>query len=128
MKRTLVAIGLVMLISSCADDFGHKVVGDKLTVYFVDEADEQKATDLAMYMKKRSLLTGEQQDLQLVTEMDQLYVKLIANNPEEAKKTPLSERMILLEFQKELKDSVFNTPVSLLICDRDFNPIYDPNK
>lgn len=129
MKITTIAVGLLFLLMSCADDFGHKVVGDKLTIYFIDETDEDKATDLALYMKKRDLLTGEQQDMQLVTEDKVVFVKLIAMEPEEVKNIPVSERSVLLDFQKELSDSVFNgQSVNLLICDRDFNPIYDPNK
>lgn len=129
MKITTIAVGLLFLFMSCADDFGHKVVGDKLTIYFIDETDENKATDLALYMKKRDLLTGEQQDIQLVTEDSVIFVKLIAMEPEEVKNIPISERSVLLDFQKELRDSVFNgQSVNLLICDRDFNPIYDPNK
>lgn len=129
MRKQFALYFSILIFTSCTGDYGSKVIGENLTVYFQDNRDEAKATDLAKYLKKRKLLSGEKQDVQLVRIEDKYLVKVIANDIENAKKMPFDERSLLLNLQKELQDSVFSkTIVKLVICNNEFETIYDLNQ
>lgn len=127
-KHIFVFLSL-LLFTSCSGDYGNKIIGGELSVFFVNAEDEQLAVDLAKYFKNRNLLSGQKQDVQLVREKDVHIVKVIAVDPKEAKSMPLNERKLLLELQKELQDSVFTeNSVELVVCNEKFEPIYDLNQ
>ena len=117
------------MFTSCSGDYGNKIIGEELSVFFVNSEDEQLAVDLAKYLKSRKLLSGNKQDVQLIRKGEGHIVKVIAVDPKDAKNMPLNERMLLLELQKELQDSVFtNNSVELMVCNEKFEPIYDLNQ
>ena len=129
MIKQFVLIFLASFLFSCSGEYGHKVMGENLTVYFISEGDEELATSLAKYMKKRQLLSGEKQDVQLVKEGKKHYLKVIASETASVKEMPISERSLLLTLQKELQDSIFtNTQFSLVICNDKFETIYNINQ
>lgn len=120
---------LLVLLASCTEDMGHKVVGGRFTVYFSDASDEALATDVAQYFKHNNMITGQQQDIRLEKKAKNKYeLKLIANNPDKVNQMPFDERVKLLSFQDELEREVFSqNSLELVICNNQFEVIYSIN-
>lgn len=120
---------LLVLLASCTEEIGHKVVGGNFTVYFSDVSDEALATNVARYFKRNDLVTGQVQDIKLEKRKQNNYqLKLIANNPELVDDMPFDERAKLLLFQEDLEDEVFkNKRLELVICNDQFEVIYTIN-
>lgn len=127
MKITLILL-LTLLLASCGDDFGSKVVGGNLSVYYVDGSDKSKAESLAMYWKENDLIAGDKQDLQLVKFEDGYELRIIAKNPKGVKQMPFNERKLLSSLQRTLRDSIPLDGLELVLCDSNFKPIYNINE
>ena len=122
-------LSLVLLFVSCTGDNGSRVIGGELSVYYTEPVKESKAIDLANYWKRKNLLTGKPQDLQVSRLDDRYIVKMIASDPKDAKQMDLQERALLLKLQAELSDSVFAGEIlELWICNSQFEQITDINQ
>lgn len=127
MKINLIFLA-VLLLSACGADYGHRVVGDNLTVYFADTKDQDLAENVAVFWRNKDLMTTNKQDLQLVRKPDLYELRIIANEPKKVKDMPFEERKLLLELQNELADSLFKKPLQLVICNANFEPVYNINQ
>ncbi|MCH2230128.1 MAG: hypothetical protein MK105_07265 [Crocinitomicaceae bacterium] len=127
MKVTLILL-FALLLASCGNDFGSKVVGGNLSVYYVDSSDKLKAEALAMYWRENDLISGEQQDLQLVNFEDGYELRIIAKTPKGVKKMPFNERKLLSTLQGVLRDSIPLDGLEIVLCDSNFKPIYNINE
>jgi hypothetical protein len=127
--KTLFWIFILLGLLSCSSDYGNRVEGGELSVYFTNEKDGEKAQEIAEYMRDKDLLSGVQQDLQLVRTEDGYLLRMIASEPELAKNMSFRERKLLLELQRQFQDSVFmKDKIELVICNNKFEPIYDLNQ
>lgn len=126
--RYLIFSLFIFLITACASDYGHRVSGENLTVYFDNEDDARLAEDVARYWKDYNLITGQKQDLRLVRKKETYQLKLIAINPKEVKNMPALERYQLTELQKDLRDKVFGEKiVQIVLCNDKFESLYNIN-
>lgn len=120
--------GLVILLMSCNSDYGHKVVGDNLTVYFTDRNDEKLAETIAIFWKENDLIGETKQDLQLVRLTKKIELRIIANDPKNVKNMSFDERKLLAELEQELQKEIGESPLQLVICNNKFEPIYTPTE
>lgn len=128
MKKLITFIGVVSILASCATDYGHRVSGGNLTVYFENKKDANLAEKVARYFKDNDLITNEKQDIQLVRKGEIYLLKLIARETKEVKNMPAQERYELSRLQKDLKMTVFEGKVvQLVLCNDKFEPIYNIN-
>ncbi len=127
MKVTLILL-FALLLASCGNDFGSKVVGGNLSVYYVDSSDKLKAEALAIYWRENDLISGEQQDLQLVNFEDGYELRIIAKTPKGVKQMPFNERKLLSTLQRVLRDSIPLDGLEIVLCDSNFKPIYNINE
>ncbi len=119
---------LVILLSACAGDFGHKVVGDNLTVYFTDRNDEKLAENIALFWKENQLIAADKQDLQLVRLKETVQLRMIANVPENVKNMSFEERKLLSELEQQIQANMDEESLQLVICNSKFEPIYIPTE
>ena len=126
--KTIIFLLLLTGVSACGDDNGHRVLGENLTVYYLDSEDQKLAEDLAIFWRDNDLLSNNKQDIQLVKDDSGYQVRIIAFNPKEVNAMPLEERALLLDLQKQLNDSLFQNDAELVICNSKFKPIYSINQ
>lgn len=127
MKRVL-AFSFIFLLFGCSSDFGNKIIGGNLTVYYIEESDIDKAEEVAMFWKKNQLISVEKQDVQLVKVEGVYNLRIISNEDADAKNMSFDERKLLLELQKKIKKAIFpNNTFELVICNNKFEPIYNLN-
>lgn len=119
---------LVILLSACAGDFAHKVVGDNLTVYFTDRNDEKLAENIALFWKENQLIAADKQDLQLVRLKETVQLRMIANVPENVKNMSFEERKLLSELEQQIQANMDEESLQLVICNSKFEPIYIPTE
>lgn len=119
---------LFVLLSACSGDYGHKVVGDNLTVYFTDRNDEKLAEDIAVYWKENQLIATGKQDLQLVRSKNKMELRIIANTPDNVKNMSFEERKLLSELERNMQTEVGEKSLQLVICNDKFEPIYIPTE
>lgn len=125
---TAVILGILLTLTACMDDHGHKVQGDDLTVYFDRETDLEKATQVANFWKEKELLTGKPQDLKLSFVDSTYYLFVIANQGVDLSTMEFKERRLLLDLQGQLQDSLFkNNTLELVISDDHFKPLMNIN-
>lgn len=125
----IILLFLFTALFSCSDEYGNKVKGGNLTVYFTNDKDESLASDLAIFWKNNGLLTGEPQDLQISRSSKGYILSIIAREPKSIGKMPFEERKALTDLQSMVRDSVFKEKrVQLIICDNQFKPILNINK
>ena len=104
-------------------------MGGELTVYFIDHQDEEYAKQLARFWKNNDLLTGKDQDIQLIRSDDGYRLNIIADNPDKVKPIALDELQALLSLQNMLNDSIFvEKSVQIVICNNRFKPILNINQ
>ena len=127
MKRVL-AFSFIFLLFGCSSDFGNKIIGGNLTVYYIEESDIDKAEEVAMFWKKNQLISVEKQDVQLVKVEGVYNLRIISNEDADAQNMSFDERKLLLELQKKVKKAIFpNNTFELVICNNKFEPIYNLN-
>ncbi len=118
----------LFLLTACGPDYGNEIHGGNLTVYFTDAKDESSAEKVALFWKENDLLTNKAQDLQLVRENGILRLKLIAFEPESATSMPFKERKALLDLQEEVREHLKEPALELVICDEEFEIVYNINE
>lgn len=116
------------LLASCGNDLGNKIVGGNLSVYYLESSDKNKAESIARYWKNNDLIATEKQDLQLVHFEDGYELRIIAKDPDGVSKMPFNERKLLSDLQKDLSDSVNLVGLELVLCNSNFEPIYNINQ
>ena len=127
MKRVL-AICFIFILISCSSEFGNKIIGGELTVYYIEESDVNKAEKVAIFWKENQLLSGEKQDIQLIKNDKGYVLKLISDDLENTQNMSFDERKLLLDLQKSIKDTIFpDNSLELVICNSKFEPIYNLN-
>lgn len=119
---------LIVLLTACSGDYGHKVVGDNLTVYFTDRNDEKLAEDIAIFWKENQLIATGKQDLQLVRLKEKIELRIIANVPENVKNMSFEERKLLGELERKMQVEIREKSLQLVICNDKFEPIYIPTE
>ena len=125
----IIFLFLFITLFACSDEYGNKVKGGNLTVYFVNEKDQSLASDLAVFWKNNDLLIEVPQDLQILRKGDGYTVNIIAREPNKIKNMTFEERKALIDLQAMIRDSVFKEKnVDLIICDDQFKPILNINK
>lgn len=101
------------------------MIGDQLTVFYNDQQDFGLAEKVANYFRDHKLLTGKEQAVQLHRSNKLILLKLIATDSSSLKAMPFEEKKLLLSFQENLNQEVQpDKPISLVICDDRFKPIF----
>lgn len=118
----------MFLLIGCSSEFGNKIIGGELTVYYVDNSDMNKAEEIAEYWKENQLISGEKQDIQLIKIGEKYLLNMISNDVKNTKNMSFDERKLLLGLQKNIKESLFtDNTFELVICNNKFEPIYNLN-
>lgn len=117
----------LFIFAACSAGYGNKVIGENLTVYFNNEKDLDIAEKLALYWKSNDFMSGEKQDLQIVSEDDYFVLKLIVNDIPNVASISFTERKKLLDFQNELEENVFGKRVEIELTNKKFETIYTLN-
>ena len=115
-------------MSSCGTDYGNQVQGGNLTVFFNEVEDQEFAERIALYWKDNQLMTESKQDLQLFHTGAKFELRLIANDPSTTTQMPFDERKLLMDLQGELRTHLALQQLDLVICDNEFEPIYNINQ
>lgn len=118
---------LLILFTACTDSgsYGNKVGGGEFSVFFPDAKDEGVATDIANYWKENDLLSGNKQDLQLISSGNNYVLKLIAKEPDNVVNMPYAEQKLLYGLRDSLLGLVCDScNLSIEICDNKFEPKY----
>ena len=127
MKRVL-TFSFIFLLLGCSNDFGNKIIGGNLTVYYVEKSDIDKAEEIAIFWKNNQLIPDEKQDVQLIKFEKEYKLKIISNDIDNTKNMSFDERKLLLELQKNIKKAIFpDNTFELVICNNKFEPIYNLN-
>ena len=127
MKR-VIAYCFIFLLFGCSSDFGNKIIGGNLTVYYIEESDIDKAEEIAIFWKNNQLIPDEKQDVQLIKFEKEYKLKIISNDIDNTKNMSFDERKLLLELQKNIKKAIFpDNTFELVICNNKFEPIYNLN-
>lgn len=116
------------IFSSCSSGFGNKLQGEKLEIYFPNKDDEQIADQLGKFWHRKGLIGSKKQSIQLVKTEAYYKLKLIASETFDPQTFPVEERILLLDLQRELNDSIFaKTPCRIVICNNEFKELFDIN-
>ena len=93
-----------------------------------DNQDFETAKSLAKFWKDKDLIGSRKQYIKLTKEKDIYFISLIANEPENIKQLDFNARKELLDLQIQI-DSILpeNTKSNIVICDKNFKPIYKIN-
>lgn len=127
MKLILTIITFFILFA-CGGDYGNKLIGENLTIYFSDVKDESIAEKIAFLFKDEGLTTGAKQDVWLVrNENEGLELRIIVSNSLKEDDMPFSERKHLLEIQKGIKEELNIVAFEIVVCNNKFEPIYNIN-
>lgn len=114
---------------SCTDEYGNKVTGGNLTVYFDNEKDVELATDLAEFWRDNDLIASQPHQIRITRNKKGYNLNLIAREPKEVKQMSFKERKALIELQSMIRESVFkDKKVDLVLCNDQFEPILNINK
>lgn len=110
---------------SCSNDYGNKIVGGELSVYYMEGASIKKAEEIALYWKENNLLTGNKQDMQLEKVKDAYILKLIQTNDVKGVNMSFNERKLLYDLQKDIREKIFsNESFSLALANNKFEITY----
>lgn len=124
MYRAVVFFLLITSISSCSEEYGHRVEGKNITVYFENETDLEQAKSLATFWKKNGFIGKRKQDLKLVQHKKSYELYIIRTEALPEKKLLFPEQKKLFQLQKMLNDSLqFNKPIELVISNKRFEPV-----
>ena len=129
--KSLFALIIGICLFSCEGDYGHRVVGDNLSVHYNSLEDEKMAEQIAVFWKEHDLIVDNKQDLQLVNKTDEYELRIIQSNdsaPSKLNEMPFNERKLLLDLQKDLSNSLGGVTMQIVICNSKFEPIYNINK
>jgi hypothetical protein len=127
--KKLYLLFLLAIIVSCSEEYGNKVVGGNLTVYYINSGDEKLSADVALFYKNNDLIADEPHHIQIIRKKKGYRINVIAKDPIDAMRMSYKERKALKQLQEMLQDSVFqNKKVDLIVCDDQFKPITKINK
>jgi len=106
------------------------VEGDKLTVYFPNPDDQNVAALLARFWKDHGLLTGDKQDVQLLSNNGDYQILLIAARKDKMESMPIDEQILLSKLQKDIQKELGDDDVffEIVICNKQFEPIFNMNQ
>ena len=119
---------LFVVVLACEADNGNKIVGDKFTVYFTDVKDQKLAEEIAIYFKENELLSSQKQDVKIVRVKKKLQLRIIANETKDVAKMSFEEQKLLTDLQTSLYEDVVKAPFELVICNNEFEPIFNLNE
>ncbi len=119
---------LFLVVLACEADNGNKIVGDKFTVYFTDVKDQKLAEEIAIYFKENELLSSQKQDVKIVRVKKKLQLRIIANETKDVAKMSFEEQKLLTDLQTSLYEDVVKAPFELVICNNEFEPIFNLNE
>lgn len=115
---------LFFFFSGCSSEVENRVTGDNLTVYFPDVKNEALAEKVAMYWKENDLITGKDQDIQLVNSKAGYQLNLIQTEAFKNEPVNFQEQKLLSILRDSLQNNIFKTSLTIAICDNKFAPIY----
>ena len=118
----------LLILASCSEEYGHEIHGGNLTVFFLDEEDQAMAEKIALFWKENELITGNNQDIQLIKEGDWYEIRVIAKRPEEVKAMNFDERKKMLDLQQNIQLTLNEPNLQLIICNERFEEIYNINE
>ncbi|MFT5859087.1 MAG: hypothetical protein ACI865_001183 [Flavobacteriaceae bacterium] len=127
MKRILLLFQIVLfaLLFSCESDDLHQAIGGELTVHYESESDEELAEKILMFWRDNDLLSGKEQDLQLVRRKGIPQLSIIAKDTANIQNMPFMEKKLFSELKLKLWKEVFRKKTfKLMISDNKFNPLY----
>jgi hypothetical protein len=123
LKKTFF-IFLILFLASCAQEYGNRVVGGNLSVYYIDSKDGALASKLAVFWKKHDLIAEAPQDIKLSRTEEGYRISLIIHDNFEAEMIRFNERKALLELRAMLKDEIFQDQgIELVLSDDQFKPL-----
>ena len=127
MKRILVLFQIILctLLFSCKSDDLHQAIGGELTVHYESESDKELAEEILMFWRDNDLLSGKEQDLQLVRLKGVPKLSIIAKDTATIENMPFMEKKLFSELKLKLWKEVFSRKTfKLVISDNKFNPLY----
>mgnify|MGYP006102580613 CR=1 FL=1 len=101
--------------------------GDNLTVYFPNAKNENFAEKVAIYWKDNDLITGVSQDLQLIDTEEGYQLNLIQSDAFKNEQVNFEDQKLLSILKDSLENEIFNTNLTIAICNNKFESIYTVN-
>lgn len=128
MQKVVVFFLGFLLITACSDDYGHRIEGKNITVYFEAESDLQPAKELAQFWKRNDFVGKRPQYVKLIQKKKAYHLYLIRTESLKNNSLPFFEQKQLLELQELLNDSLhFSKPIELVISNKRFEPVLKLN-
>ncbi len=114
-------------LTACSSNTENRVNGDNLTVYFPDASNEQFAEKVAIYWKDNDLITGVNQDLQLINTKEGYQLNLIQSDAFKNEQVKFEDQKLLSILKDSLENKIFNANLIIAVCNNKFEPIYKVN-
>lgn len=114
-------------LTACSSNTENRVNGDNLTVYFPDASNEQFAEKVAIYWKDNDLITGVNQDLQLINTKEGYQLNLIQSDAFKNEQVKFEDQKLLSILKDSLENKIFNANLTIAVCNNKFEPIYKVN-
>ena len=118
---------IFLCLTACNSEVENRVYGDQLTVYFPDAQNEALAKEVALYWKNNDLLTGVDQDLQLISVEGGYQLNLIKSDAFKNDEVSFEDQKLLTVLSDSLEKIVFKSNLTITICNNKFEPIYKVN-
>jgi hypothetical protein len=128
MKLILLKTFIFLTITGCSNNFGNRLEGENLAVFYVDKKDKELATKLAFFWKDNGLIGSEPQNVRYFSSGKRHFVQLIPSDKFDSRLFSFDERKLLMELQKDLDSAVFNyVGCEIILCNEKFEPILNIN-
>ena len=117
----------LLILTACSSNTENRVNGDNLTVYFPNVKNQNLAEKVAVYWKNNDLITGANQDLQLINTEKGYQLNLIQSDLFKDEPINFEDQKLLSILRDSLENKIFNTNFTIAICNNKFVPIYKVN-
>ncbi|MCO5269438.1 MAG: hypothetical protein M9897_11170 [Brumimicrobium sp.] len=127
MKKSIFLFILIILMSACGVPMGNRIDSHNLSVYYLDGITKEKAIAFAKYWRDNGFVGENKQTIQLDSENNVIFVKLIEREVYSDEPISIDEEVMLQDLERTLKQEIFNKEVTIVITDNTFQPIMKRN-
>lgn len=128
LKTWLFLFSIVLLSSSCNQNYGNKLESDELDIYYVHSRDESLAKNIGLYWKAKGFLGDKKQYLRLDRAENTPTLQLVVSTKEYASGLSFDERKLLLDLQDSLRELRNAKNLEIELCDNNFQTLYNINQ